>query len=96
VSSSSDLPAATLGVLYVSEGRLCMRGPHGVTLTLGDTLAVLRQHEWHWKDDLKHVLCPTCGKAQRVDAFPPYHHQGCKYAELLSLVTNLVGDTVRE
>lgn len=89
----SDLPIFTLGHLYVSEGKLRLQGPSGVSLTLGDVQAVLRQHEWHWKDDLKHVLCPTCGKAQRVDAFPPHHHPGCRYSELMSVVDTFLGVT---
>lgn len=57
-------------------------GSCAVTLKLGETLALLRRHEWAWKEGNK-VFCYTCGKEHRESTVRLLHRPGCEYDELI-------------
>jgi predicted RNA-binding Zn-ribbon protein involved in translation (DUF1610 family) len=55
-------------------------------LTKEEALEVLSSHEWHYKENLTHVMCPSCGAQYRETAKRRNHRPGCNWVKLTLLV----------
>lgn len=55
-------------------------------LTRDEALQVIATHEWQWKDDGKHIMCPTCGAQFRYTTKRRTHRKGCHWVKLTILV----------
>lgn len=48
-------------------------------------------HEWQWKEDLKTVMCPTCGAQYRAEKKRRLHRAGCKWVALVKWCESALG-----
>ena len=55
-------------------------------LTREEALEVLANHEWHYKEDLKHVMCPSCGAQYRDTTKRRPHRPDCNWVKLTLVV----------